>query len=122
MTRRDGLGECVDFLVTNFLVDVGREQTSCELRILRLLNDECGGGLDGESIKFPCRRTVVEPADGLRRDPERVDAGETDTTAIDGTHDLGDVDRLRRAVALFHSHGLLRIRIVCRDILRRAGF
>ena len=68
------------------------------------------------------RRSVVEAVDRLGRDSEWVHIGETCAKTIDGTHDRGDIGRLRGAGALSHPHGLLRTGVVDRNILRRAGF
>ena len=58
-------------------------------------------------VEFARRRSVEEAADCLGRDSEWIDVEETHTTTIYGLHDLGDIDALRGAVALFHSQGLL---------------
>lgn len=42
--------------------------------------------------------------------------------SLDGTHDLGDIDRLCGAGTLSDSHALLRIGVVGLDILRQDGF
>jgi hypothetical protein len=65
-------------------------------------------------VELPRRRPVVKAADGLRGYAHRVDIAEADAAAADGTHDLVDVDRLRRAVALFHAHGGLGVSLVTR--------
>ena len=72
----DGLGEGVDLLAADLLLDVGGEQSRGQPRVLRLLDDERRGGLDGELVQLACGGAVVEPADGLRGHPQGVDVGE----------------------------------------------
>ena len=50
MTGRDRLTERVDLLVADFLVDVRREQTGRQARVLRLLGDQRGRGMDRQAI------------------------------------------------------------------------
>jgi hypothetical protein len=75
-----------------------------------------------DHAEFARRRSVVEAVDRLGRDSEWIDIGETCATTIARSHDRGDIDRFRGAVARSHSHGSLRTGVVGRDILRRAGF
>ncbi len=93
----------------HFLVDERREQARGELRVLRLLDDERGGGLDGELVQLARGGAVVETADGLRGDAHRVDVGQADAAAPDRAHDLVDVHRLGGAVALADAHGGLAV-------------
>src|SRR5690606_29201262 len=104
MPRGDRLRERVDLLVLDLLLDRRREQAPRELRVLGLLDDEQRGGLDRELVELARGRSVVEAADGLGRDAERVDVGKTRATAGDRSDDLVEVYRLARAVALRHPH------------------
>src|SRR6185437_7724058 len=98
------LGEGVDLLVADLLVDGGGEQARRQARVLRLLGDEAGRGLDRELIELAGGRAVVEAADGLGRHPQGVDVPEPQAAAVDRADDLVDVHRLRRAVPLAHPH------------------
>jgi hypothetical protein len=75
-----------------------------------------------DHAEFGRRRSVVVAINRLGRDSEWIDIGGTCATTIDGTPDHGDIDRLRGAVALIHSHGTLRTGVNDRDILKWAGF
>ena len=92
---RDRLRERVDLLVANFLVDVRGEQARREPRVLRLFDDERRGRLDRELVELARRRAVVEAADRLGRDAQRVDVREALAAAAHGADDLVDVDGLR---------------------------
>ena len=104
VTERDRLRERGDPVAAHLLVDVGREQPGRQPRVLGLLADQLGGGLDGEPVELGGRRAVVEPADGAGRDPQRVDLGQAVADPVDGTDDLVDVHRFGVAVALAHPH------------------
>ncbi len=106
MSGGDGLGERVDLLVSNLFVDDRREQASSEERILRLLGGQEGGGLDREPVELLRRRSVVEAADRLRGDAERVDGAEAVATASDRAHDLLDFNGFKVSVSLFDLHVL----------------
>ena len=73
---RDRLAERVDALPPHLLVDVGGEQPGGEPRVLRLLRDELGRGLDRQPVQLLGGRAVVQAADRLRRHPQRVYCGQ----------------------------------------------
>ena len=106
--RADRLREGVDLLAADLLVDVGRQQPGRELRVLRLFDDERRRGLDRELVELARGRAVVEAADRLGRDPQRIDVRQPAAAARDRADDLVDVDRLGGAAPLAHPHRCLR--------------
>ena len=52
VSATNGLREGVDVLVTDFLVNHGREQASSESRVVGLFGDQTRGGADRQLVKF----------------------------------------------------------------------
>ncbi len=109
---RDGLREALDFLSAHFFVDVGAQQARRELAVLGFLGGQRGSGADRQLVQLLRGGAVVQAADGLQRDAQRVDPVQTFAAAGYCTHDLADVDDLLAAVALGHAHlgGVVRWR------------
>jgi len=104
VAEADRLAERRDALPADFLVDVARQQAGRKARVLRLLARHLGRGLNRQQVKFGGGRAVVQPADGLGRDPERIDLVQLDRAALHRADDLVHVDRLGFAVPLPHLH------------------
>ena len=106
----DRLGEGLDLLSANLLVDVRREQARRELRVVRLFDDVRRGRLDRESVELARRRPVVEPADRPRGDAHRIrrrrDPRRSDQSLGRSCSDHG----LSPPTALRHAHRRARVR------------
>ncbi len=100
----DGLAEGRDALPAHLLLDVAGEQPRGEPRVLRLLADQLGGGLDGQPVELGGGGAVVQAADGAGGDPHGVDVRQVAADAVDGADDLRHVDRFAVAVALADGH------------------
>ena len=114
--RLHRLGERVDVLVLDLLVDEHREQPRRELRVLGLLRDERGRGADGELVELAGGGAVVEPGDGAGGDAERVHLMEAARRPFHRAHDLHDVGGLVRPAAFADPH---RGRRLDAGVLRR---
>ncbi|KAG1648658.1 hypothetical protein GQR58_029674 [Nymphon striatum] len=72
-TSRDGLRELLDVLVAQFFVDVGGEQATGELGVVRLFDDVGGRGADGQLVELDRGCTIVQAADRASGDAHGVD-------------------------------------------------
>ena len=100
----DRSAETGDALAVDLLVHVCREQPGGELRVLRFLADQVGGGLDRQPVQFGGGGAVVEAVDGPGRHAQRVDLVQVGYPAVDRRDDPVDVDRLDAAVAFADPH------------------
>ncbi len=108
VAEADRLAERRDALPAHFLVDVPGQQAGGEPRVLRFLAGHLGRSLDRQQVKFGGGGAVVQPANGLGRDPQRIDLVQFVRAALDGADDLVHVDRLGFAVPLPHPHARRR--------------
>jgi len=100
----DGLREGVQVLAGDLFHDGAQKQPRSERRVLRLLGDKRGRGVDGDGVELAGGGSVIERADGFGRDAHGVDMRQSAGAALDGADDLVDVHRFKRAVALADVH------------------
>ncbi len=114
--REHRLGEGVDLLPADLLVDVRGQEARGEPRILWFLEDERRRRLYRKLIELARRGTVVKAADRLGRHPHGVNVKEPHTAPTHRPDNLVHVDGLGGAVALADPHRRSRV-----GLLRRAA-
>src|SRR5688572_14589793 len=72
VTERDRLRKRMDPLISNFFVDGRGQQARRQFGVLWFLDDQRGGGLDGELVELLRGRAIVEAADGSSSHAQRV--------------------------------------------------
>ena len=109
----DRLGERVDVLVGDLLVDERGEQAGGEAAVVRLLADEGGRGADGQLVELHRGGAVVQAADRAGGDAHRVDAVEAAAAARPTARTIlltsigsRTPSRLRTRIGLASPHGV----------------
>ncbi len=104
VTEGDRLAERGDALAAYLLGHVAGQQPGRQPGVLRLLAGHLGRGLDRQPVQLGGGGPVVQAADRLGRDPQRVDLAQAAGAALHGPDDLAHVDRLPVTVALADVH------------------